>query len=67
MGAPHIATWSVGNTVLWCYVAVMMDRIDIESSELKAAEIVEHDDAEELVSKSLKKSVCLEVFWFKKI
>ena len=26
--------------LLWCYVAVMMDRIDIESSELEAAEIV---------------------------
>ena len=33
--------------MLWCYVAAMMDRIDSESYELEAAEIVEHDDTEE--------------------
>ena len=35
--------------MLWCYITVKMDRIDIESSEIKAAELVEHD-TEELVS-----------------
>ena len=37
--------------MLWCYVGAMMDRINIESSELEAAEIVEGDDTEELVPK----------------
>ena len=44
-----------------------MDRIDIESSELEAAEIVEHEDTEELRRKKRSRVCCLEVFWVKNI
>ena len=37
--------------MLWCHVTVKMDRIDIERSEIEAAELVEHNDTEELVPK----------------
>ena len=47
------------NSSALVYITVKMDRIDIESSEIEAAELVEHDDTEERGAMS--------VVWFQKI
>ena len=53
------------NSSALVYITVKMDRIDIESSEIEAAELVEHDDTEELVPKRGAVSVW-SFFGFKK-